>query len=144
MANRQYVFGTEKEVKRYRFPTHINDLVIDRVDAKTSEVFIVIIKAGRSSPVHKHDDTEQIFYVVDGYGYLEVNEDNKQYPIHPGDVIRIPPSTLHKISCTGNRELRYVAVDCFIDGRPESEPTWDSHVKALCLNQGWNYREIVK
>jgi len=60
----QYVFET-KNLKRYRFPTHTNDLVMDRSLAKTSEVIIVVLEPGEAPPLHKHDDTEQIFYLKD-------------------------------------------------------------------------------
>ena len=52
----KHVFST-KETIRYKFPTHINDLVMDRADASAAEVFIVIIENGMSTPLHKHDDT---------------------------------------------------------------------------------------
>lgn len=116
---------------------------MDRSEAHTSEVFTVIITPGQSTPVHKHDDTEQIFYVVHGSGFLEVNEGGDTYPINPGDVIRIPPSTIHRISCSGGHELQYLAIDCFLGGRPEAEPTWNSHVKAMCLREGWKYDDIA-
>ena len=44
-----YIFSTEK-TKRYRFPTHINDLVMDRSEASSSEVFIVVLAPGEAPP----------------------------------------------------------------------------------------------
>ena len=70
----QYVFGTS-HLKRYEFPTHINDIVVDRGEAKVSEVFVVVIHPGSAPPLHKHDDTEQVFYVLEGRGTLTVGED---------------------------------------------------------------------
>ena len=63
--NSQIVFET-KNLKRYKFPTHINDLVIDRTQASFSEVFMVEVEPGKSVHHHKHDDTEQIFYMIKG------------------------------------------------------------------------------
>lgn len=138
----QYVFSTQ-ETKRYRFPTHINDLVMDRSQAAASEVFVVVIEPGKAPPLHKHDDTEQIFYVLAGQGRLEIGEEGDEYPVSPGDVVRIPPSTWHAIHCEGPGELRYLAVDCFPGGRPAAEPTWDSHVQAVCEENGWDYSEVI-
>ena len=57
---------------------------------------------------------------------------------------RIPAvSTLHRIHCTGATPLKYVAIDCFPGGRPAHEPTWDSHVKVVCQQQGWDYNKVV-
>jgi len=51
----KYVFDTSN-TKRYKFPTHINDLVMDRAEATTSEVFIVVLEPGQAPPLHKHED----------------------------------------------------------------------------------------
>ena len=67
----QYVFN---EPLRYRFPTHVNDLVMDRVEAETSEVFIVVLEPGEAPPLHVHDDTEQIFYIMEGRGLLQIGD----------------------------------------------------------------------
>jgi mannose-6-phosphate isomerase-like protein (cupin superfamily) len=137
----QFVFSTAK-TKRYRFPTHSNDLVIDRADAETSEVFVVVLKPGEAPPLHQHDDTEQIFYLLEGKGVLRIGAAKKKFSVKPGDVIRVPPKTLHSIQCTGRRPLRYLAIDCFLNGRPATEPTWDAHVKVLCRQQGWDYQQV--
>jgi mannose-6-phosphate isomerase-like protein (cupin superfamily) len=139
----QFVFPT-KNLKRYRFPTHINDLVVDRADAETSEVFVVVLAPGEAPPLHQHDDTEQIFYILSGQGVLRIGVEQKKFLVRVGDVVRIPPRTLHSIRCQGKKPLHYLAVDCFVGGRPEAEPTWDSHALVMCENNGWNYDQVVQ
>ena len=139
----KFVFPTSK-VKRYEFPTHINDLVVDRADAETSEVFVVVIRPGNGPPHHKHDDTEQVFYVLEGKGTLSIGPKRKKFPVRVGDVVRIPPHTLHSIECTGKKSLVYLAIDCFLGGRPKAEPTWDSHARVICKNNGWDYKKAKK
>jgi quercetin dioxygenase-like cupin family protein len=138
----KYVFPTS-QVKHYQFPTHINDLVVDRADAQTSEVFVVVIEPGKAPPLHKHDDTEQIFYVLEGEGTLSIGAGQETHEVRPGDVVRIPPTTLHSIRCDGKKPLRYLAVDCFVSGRPAEEPTWDAHARVLCRQQGWDYKQVA-
>lgn len=138
----KYVFPTS-QVKRYQFPTHINDLVVDRAEAQTSEVFVVVIEPGKAPPLHQHGDTEQIFYILEGNGILSIGADRKTQPVRPGDVVRIPPTTLHSIQCESSTPLRYLAVDCFTAGRPAEEPTWDSHARVLCRQQGWDYEKVL-
>lgn len=139
----QFVFSTNKFI-HYRFPTHVNDLVVDRAEAETSEVFIVVLKSGEAPPLHVHHDTEQIFYIMEGTGTLQIGEALKSYPVQPGDVVRIPPHTFHRIQCTSPNPLRYLSVDCFLGGRPKNEPTWDSHVRAMCELNGWDYASITQ
>src|SRR5687768_15579569 len=115
-----------KNLIRYQFPTHINDLIIDRAESSFSEVFMVLIKPDEAPLYHKHDDTEQVFYIIEGTGVLTVGEQREQFAVKPGDVVRIPLSTLHSIKADSKQTLKYLCVDCF-GGRPENEPTWDDH-----------------
>jgi len=137
----QYVFPISK-FDHYRFPTHTNDLVMDRSQAKASEAFIVVLEPGEAPPRHQHDDTEQLFYVMEGQGRLEIGSEPQCYEVKPGDLVRIPVSAPHRIFCTGQTVLRYLAIDCFPAGRPTAEPTWDSHVRVLCRNNAWDYDKV--
>ena len=141
MNTTRYVFPTSQFV-RYRFPTHTNDLVLDRAEATTSEVFIVVLEPGEAPPRHVHHDTEQIFYILSGAGVLRIGEPEQEFPVQPGDIVRIPPSLWHSIRCDGAETLRYVSVDCFVSGRPAAEPTWDSHVRTVCVEQGWEFDTV--
>ena len=138
----KYIFKTT-DLRRYQFPTHRNDLVMDRSEAASSEVFIVILESGQAPPLHKHDDTEQIFYILEGEGDLIIGGEDTRYPVEQGDVVRIPASTYHSIRAKGAGTLRYLAVDCFVSPRPAEEQTWDDHVKVLCKEQGWDFEMVA-
>ncbi len=142
MNQTKYVFST-KDTIRYRFPTHINDLVMDRADAETSEVFVVVLERGEAPPLHVHHDTEQIFYMLQGSGTLQIGADAPAYfDVKPGDVVRIPPHSYHRIECKSQEPVIYLSVDCFVGGRPKDEPTWDSHVSTLCAQNGWDMAKV--
>jgi mannose-6-phosphate isomerase-like protein (cupin superfamily) len=142
MKPRTYIFST-RETVHYRFPTHVNDLVMDRADAETSEVFLVVLEPGEGPPLHLHRDTEQVFFMLEGTGVLQIGKDLESYPVNPGDVVRIPPHALHRIQCHGSKPLRYLSVDCFLGGRPKDEPTWESHVRAMCTQNGWDFEAVT-
>lgn len=140
----RYVFPTT-DLTRYRFPTHINDLVMDRSEAEFSEVFIVVIEPGKAPPLHVHNDTEQIFYVLDGSGILTIGKDRPEtFKVGPGHTVRIPIGEWHSIEADSDSILRYLAIDCFGSIRNEDEPTWDAHVQVLCREQGWEYADVKK
>lgn len=139
----KYVFNS-RDARRYRFPTHVNELVIDRSQSEASEVFVVVLEPGEAPPLHKHDDTEQVFYIVEGTGMLRIGESAGKWSVEAGDLVRIPRATLHSIEAVGGRPLRYIAVDCFPGGRPSAEPTWDDHVRVMCREQGWDYGAIAE
>jgi quercetin dioxygenase-like cupin family protein len=138
----KYVFST-KETLRYRFPTHINDLVMNRSEATTTEIFLVVLNPGEAPDIHVHHDAEQIFYMIQGTGTLRIGEKGtEKFPVAKGDVIRIPPHTYHSVLCDGKETIVYLSVDCFLEGRPKEEPTWDSHVKIECAENGWDFDEV--
>lgn len=141
-----YVFSTsESETIRYKFPTHINDLVMDRSEARFSEVFFVVIDPGKAPPLHKHDDTEQLFYVTEGSGMLTIGDENpEKFKVAAGDLVRIPVGAWHSIEADASGTMKYLAIDCFGGIRNEDEPTWDSHVRVLCKEQGWDYNTVIK
>ncbi len=140
----KYVFSTADTV-RYRFPTHVNELVLDRSDSTVTEVFIVVLEPGEAPPLHKHPDTEQVFYILEGVAELRIGpETAEHFRVKPGDVVRIPPDTLHKITNDGSVPVRYVSVDAFPGTRPTDEPTWDDHVRGICAAQGWDFASIKR
>jgi mannose-6-phosphate isomerase-like protein (cupin superfamily) len=139
-----YVFSTD-QTTRYRFPTHANLLVMDRAEATASESFITVMEPGEAPPLHVHHDTEQVFFVLSGQGRLIIGEDERdQGPIAPGDLVRIPPGTWHKVPCVGDEPLRYLVVDVFPGGRPTAEPTWESHVRVVCEGNGWDFDAVKR
>ena len=139
-----YIFET-KNRKRYVFPTHRNDIVIDRKDASASEAMLVIIEPGKATHVHKHDTFEQIFYILEGNGVLTIGADKnaKKFDVKPTQVVRIPPGTLHTVRTKGRKKLRYLNINSFCPGGKAAEPTWESHVKVMCRENGYRFKDIV-
>ncbi len=146
MEETKYVFETEGKIIHYRFPTHTNDLIIPREESTAAEVFMVILDENEAPPLHKHDDAEQIFYMIRGTGKLEIKKrediESKFFEIIPGQVIRIPPHTWHRVTAVSKEGVQYLSVDCFPNGFDPNEPTWDSHVKIMCKNYGWDFEKI--
>jgi quercetin dioxygenase-like cupin family protein len=86
-----------------------------------------------------------VFYVVRGAGTLYIGADLPQrFHIEPGDLIHIPPHTHHRIRCSGKKQLMYLCVDCFPKGCPKDEPTWESHVRAMCAMNGWDFDKVCR
>jgi mannose-6-phosphate isomerase-like protein (cupin superfamily) len=138
----QYVFDT-RQVTRYRFPTHTNDLIMDRRDASASEAFFVVLEPGEAPPLHVHEDAEQVFYILEGEGTMTVGRDEGEtVPLRVGDFVRTPPGTYHAVRATGARRFVYLSIDCFTAGPSPAEPTWDSHVRAMCALNGWDFDAV--
>jgi mannose-6-phosphate isomerase-like protein (cupin superfamily) len=61
---------------------------------------------GQSTQRHYHGATEEIYFVLDGEGELEVDAERRR--ITSGDAVAIPPGTWHEIRATGDRPLRFL------------------------------------
>ncbi len=55
---------------------------------------------------HYHRATEEIYYVVEGTGELEVNGARSQ--VSPGDAVLIPPGAWHQIRAASQGTLRFL------------------------------------
>jgi len=140
----RYVFSTADTIV-YRFPTHVNELVLDRSEATVTEVFIVVLEPGEAPPLHRHPDTEQVFYILEGEAELRIGPGAaERYRVNPGDVVCIPPDTWHMIDNDGRVPVRYLSIDAFPGARPADEPTWDDHVRGICAALGWDFASIKR
>jgi quercetin dioxygenase-like cupin family protein len=138
----QYVFHPDDAV-RYRFPTHTNDLIMDRADGAASEAFFVVLEPGETVPRHTHHDAEQVFFILEGRGELAVGPDAAdRHPLREGDFVRTPPGVPHQVACVGETRLVYLSIDCFTAGPPADEPTWDGHVRVMCATHGWDFDAV--
>lgn len=59
-------------------------------------------------PKHTHAHSVEIQYVIAGHGKFWLGD--KQYDIHPGDLIVIPENTVHAGSLSKNSRLKVLAI----------------------------------
>lgn len=138
----EIVYSTTR-TQDYFFPTHNNLLVMDRAYAEIAEVFVVEVEPNKFTHRHIHNDTEQLYYVLSGEGKVEVERNgvSEYHTIRPTELVHIPRDCWHQTFCAGDESLRYLAIDCFPDGKNPAEPTWDDHAQAICVMNQWDYDE---
>ncbi len=61
---------------------------------------------GMSTTPHFHQETEEIYYILEGHGRMQVGEDIRL--IGASDAIAIPPGQRHKITNIGGSVLRFL------------------------------------
>ena len=64
------------------------------------------LPAGGSTTPHHHAKTEEIYYILDGRGLMQVGQETSA--IGPGDAVAIPPGASHQITNTGSGLLRFL------------------------------------
>ena len=68
-----------------------------------------------------------------------------RFPTHVNDLVygsRRIRDGRGVITCTGMQPVRYLSVDAFVEGKSATEPTWDSHARAMCEEYGWDYHQV--
>jgi mannose-6-phosphate isomerase-like protein (cupin superfamily) len=58
---------------------------------------------GQSTERHHHVKTEEIYYILEGEGTMEVGEDSGE--VKRGDAIAIPPGSSHQLTNTGAADM---------------------------------------
>ena len=61
------------------------------------------IKPGASTIRHHHKKTEEIYYITQGKGRMELGK--KRFEVKAGDAIAVPPKMPHKIINKGRGDL---------------------------------------
>ncbi len=61
---------------------------------------------GASTTGHHHIATEEIYYVLEGQGLMQIGPDSQA--VAPGDAIAIPPGVFHRMTNTGQSILRFL------------------------------------
>lgn len=62
------------------------------------------IAPGGETALHRHIAAEEIYHVTHGHGLMTLGAE--QFEIAPGDTIRIPAGSPHRVRNTGNEALR--------------------------------------
>ncbi len=66
---------------------------------------------------HKHQDHEEIYYIINGNGHIKIGNETSRF--RDGDVIYIPEKTMHSITNDGEEMVEFLAFGGFT-GRKEA------------------------
>lgn len=79
-------------------PGYDSSLIVKASPEQGSHTDIVIvqrIKPGKGTGLHYHEDADEIFYVMEGSGTVELG--TRSYNLVPGDFIFVPKNLDHKL-----------------------------------------------
>jgi mannose-6-phosphate isomerase-like protein (cupin superfamily) len=75
-----------------------------------------------STTPHFHAKTEEIYYILEGHGLMQVGSEVRQ--VGPNDAIAIPPGQRHQITNTGECTLRFLC--CCAPGYENGDTVLDA------------------
>lgn len=64
------------------------------------------LPVGAATTPHYHVQTEEIYYILEGQGLMQVGEESRD--VGPGDAIAIPPGASHQMTNTGSEVLKFL------------------------------------
>jgi mannose-6-phosphate isomerase-like protein (cupin superfamily) len=64
------------------------------------------LPAGGATTPHDHPRTEEIYYILEGHGSMQLGIEIRA--VGPGDAIAIPPGARHQIRNTGSVVLKFL------------------------------------
>jgi mannose-6-phosphate isomerase-like protein (cupin superfamily) len=68
----------------------------------------IVIPPGKSSAPHYHQLSQESYFMLEGEGQMQVNE--HQFVLKPGQVCYIEPGETHQISNQGDGDLVFLAI----------------------------------
>jgi len=61
---------------------------------------------GAATAPHRHVKTEEIYYILEGRGLMQIDDETQV--VGPGDAIAIPPGASHQITNNGGEMLKFL------------------------------------
>lgn len=80
--------------------------LLDRTNApvRNQSLAEAALSAGRATQRHYHKLAEELYFILDGSGLMEIDGERRE--VNAGDAILIPPGTWHQI--TAREPLRFL------------------------------------
>lgn len=84
--------------------------LLDRANAPVANASLAeaTLEAGESTTRHRHAVSEEMYYLVEGEGEMELDGATRRVGV--GDAILIPPGARHRITAVGPGPLRLLCV----------------------------------
>jgi mannose-6-phosphate isomerase-like protein (cupin superfamily) len=68
----------------------------------------IIIPPGKSSALHYHKDSEEVYYILRGEGRMRINQ--REFSLQPGQACLIKSGEKHQIWNRGESDLEFIAI----------------------------------
>jgi quercetin dioxygenase-like cupin family protein len=104
-------------------------VLIDRSETELTEVALNSWWPGLDGPPHKHEQKEQLFFVVSGEGRVKIGDE--VWPAHPGDLFYVPANVVHQTINQGNDPLEYLLFNAFLNADKEGHASFAEHVDKM-------------
>lgn len=101
-------FKDLKKVKPRYIPyglTLFGPATVPKSDFKGADVDLMILRPGEKAALHIHKTGQEIYFVLDGEGVIQVGEE-KTRALHKDQAVYVSPSVPRRLENTGSEDFR--------------------------------------
>ena len=104
--------------------------IIERSETMRGEVDLVTWQSGQNGSIEKHEDKEQLLFILEGTGIIQSGHITSD--VKPGDFFFVPANMSYHIIAKGNSPFGYLLFNAFLAGEITSErkPIFIDNVKS--------------
>ena len=106
-------------------------VLIDRSETELTEVGLNEWNPKFLGPPHKHNDKDQVFFIVSGEGIIKLGEN--EYEAKPGCFVYVPAGIVHQSITTSKESLSYILFNTFTSLNKEGDLTFAEHIEKVKL-----------
>jgi len=103
-------------------------VLVDRCETSLTEVATNFWRKGLNGPPHSHTGKEQVFFVTEGNGV--VNVQNESHNVSAGSMVYIPEGVVHQ-TLAYKDGLRYFLFNAFLDPAKEGCANYAEHIERV-------------
>ncbi|MES2222591.1 MAG: cupin domain-containing protein [Acidobacteriota bacterium] len=103
-------------------------VLVDRSETNLTEVAMNFWKAELTGPPHSHAGKEQMFYITEGSGVVNVGSES--HPVKPGSLVYIPEGVVHQ-SIADAGALTYFLFNAFLEPTKEGCANYAEHIEKV-------------
>ncbi|SRR5690606_22796094 len=74
---------------------------LDFLKVRDLEAGIIVLRPGEKDTQEPHS-ADELYYVIEGSGFIELGKDRRQHPVRKGSIIFVPAEMHHRFY--GNKE----------------------------------------
>jgi mannose-6-phosphate isomerase-like protein (cupin superfamily) len=83
-------------------------------------IWDTVLAEGEGFRPHAHDGIEEAYYIVEGTGEMFLSGEARE--VKAGDIVYIPPKSIHFIRSRGRQPLRVITVSVDVGRGSEVQP----------------------
>lgn len=110
--NRPIIVHISEIEGEYRDPPRRSRLLLSghNVGAQNASLGVNVTEVDSMIPDHKHEDCEELMYIISGRARLVIEDGQEEYEIGPDTAIYSPKGVTHRLENIGDTELKLVWV----------------------------------